>query len=166
MSRTVQFAKAGAPEVLEFVEHPVRAPGPHEVRIKVKAIGINRAESMWRLDDYIEPIKFPAGLGYEAAGVVDAVGAEVTGIAAGDEVNVMPSFSMNDYGTSLLDTKQNTNIGGLSGLGLAYEISPSFDIRAEYRGFLAKAPNFNYANVRTNRYEWYSVPTIGVAYHF
>jgi NADPH:quinone reductase-like Zn-dependent oxidoreductase len=62
MSRTVQFAKAGAPEVLEFVEHPVRAPGPHEVRIKVKAISINRAESMWRLDDYIEPVKFPAGM--------------------------------------------------------------------------------------------------------
>ncbi|MGF6529476.1 NADPH:quinone reductase-like Zn-dependent oxidoreductase [Paraburkholderia sp. GAS206C] len=99
MSRTVQFAKAGAPEVLEFVEHQVRAPGPHEVRIKVKAIGINRAESMWRLDDYIEPVKFPAVLGYEAAGVVDAVGPELNGIAAGDEVNVMPSFSMNSYGT-------------------------------------------------------------------
>ena len=99
MSRTVQFAKAGAPEVLEFVEHQVRAPGPHEVRIKVKAIGINRAESMWCLDDYIEPVKFPAVLGYEAAGVVDAVGPEVNGIAAGDEVNVMPSFSMNSYGT-------------------------------------------------------------------
>jgi NADPH:quinone reductase-like Zn-dependent oxidoreductase len=65
----------------------------------VKAIGINRAESMWRLDDYIEPVKFPAVLGYEAAGVVDAVGPEVNGIAAGDEVNVMPSFSMNSYGT-------------------------------------------------------------------
>jgi len=81
-------------------------------------------------------------------------------------IGVFVFTPMNDYGTSLLDTKQNTNIGGLSGLGLAYEISPSFDIRAEYRGFLAKAPNFNYANFRTNRYEWYSVPTIGVAYHF
>lgn len=99
MSRTIRFAQAGGPEVLEFVETQVRAPGPHEVRINVKAIGINRAESMWRLDDYIEPVKFPAGLGYEAAGVVDAVGPEVTGIAVGDEVNLMPSFSMNNYGT-------------------------------------------------------------------
>ena len=73
---------------------------------------------------------------------------------------------MNDYGTSLLDTKQNTNVGGLAGLGLAYEISPSFDVRLEYRGFLAKAPNFNYPNFRTNRYEWYSLPAIGIAYHF
>jgi NADPH:quinone reductase-like Zn-dependent oxidoreductase len=99
MSRTIKFARAGGPDVLEFVETGVPAPGPGEVRIKVKAIGINRAESMWRLDDYIEPVQFPAGLGYEAAGVVDAVGPDVVGIAVGDAVNVMPSFSMNQYHT-------------------------------------------------------------------
>jgi NADPH:quinone reductase-like Zn-dependent oxidoreductase len=69
MSRTIKVAKAGGPEVLEFIEVQVPAPGPSEVRIKVKAIGINRAEAMWRVNDYIEPVKFPAGLGYEAAGV-------------------------------------------------------------------------------------------------
>ena len=99
MSRTIQFAKAGGPEVLEFVEQQVRAPGPNEVRINVKAIGINRAEAMWRTDIYIEPVKFPAGLGYEAAGVVDAVGPGVSGIAVGDDVSVIPSFSMNQYST-------------------------------------------------------------------
>jgi len=50
MSRTIKIAKAGGPEVLEFIDAPVRPPGPHEVRIKVKAIGINRAELMWRND--------------------------------------------------------------------------------------------------------------------
>src|SRR5437667_1849901 len=99
MSRSIKFAKAGGPEVLEFVEVQVPAPGPNEVRIKVKAIGINRAEAMWRVDDYIEPVKFPAGLGYEAAGTVDAVGKDVGGFAVGDEVNVIPSFSLNDYST-------------------------------------------------------------------
>lgn len=99
MSRTVKFAKAGGPEVLEFVETAVPHPGPGEVRIKVKAIGINRAEAMWRTDLYIEPVKFPAGLGYEAAGIVDAVGEGVVGFAPGDEVNVIPSFSMNQYFT-------------------------------------------------------------------
>src|SRR5258708_20472295 len=99
MSRTIKFAKAGGPEVLEFVEVQVPAPGPKEVRIKVKAIGINRAEAMWRVDDYIEPVKFPAGLGYEAAGIIEAVGKDVSGFAAGDEVNVIPSFSMKDYST-------------------------------------------------------------------
>jgi NADPH:quinone reductase-like Zn-dependent oxidoreductase len=99
MSRTIKFTKVGGPDVLEFVETAVPAPGPAEVRIKVKAIGINRAESMWRQDDYVEPVKFPAGLGYEAAGVVDAVGRDVAGIAVGDAVNVIPSFSMNQYTT-------------------------------------------------------------------
>src|SRR5712672_727757 len=99
MSRSIKFAKAGGPEVLEFVEVQVPAPGPNEVRIKVKAIGINRAEAVWRVDDYIDRVKFPAGLGYEAAGTVDAVGKDVDGFAVGDEVNVIPSFSLNDYST-------------------------------------------------------------------
>jgi NADPH:quinone reductase-like Zn-dependent oxidoreductase len=99
MSRTIKFAKAGGPEVLEFIETQVSAPGPHEVRIKVKAIGINRAESMWRNDRYVEPVKFPAGLGYDASGIVDAVGKDVTGFAVGDAVSTIPAFSMNQYFT-------------------------------------------------------------------
>jgi opacity protein-like surface antigen len=73
---------------------------------------------------------------------------------------------LSDYGTQQLDLKQNTNVGGLAGAGLAYEISPSFDIRLEYRGFLAKAPTFNSPTFKTNRYEWSSIPAIGIAYHF
>ena len=99
MSRTIKFTQAGGPEVLEFIETQVPAPGPHEVRIKVKAIGINRAESMWRNDKYVEPVKFPAGLGYEAAGVVDTVGKDVTDFAAGDTVSTIPAFSLNRYFT-------------------------------------------------------------------
>jgi outer membrane immunogenic protein len=75
---------------------------------------------------------------------------------------------IHDFGTSQLDTKQNTNIGGLFGGGVAYEISPSFDIRAEYRGFLLKTPDFGEAanGYKTNRYEVLSMPAIGIAYHF
>lgn len=71
-----------------------------------------------------------------------------------------------DAGTNQLDAKQNTNIGGLFGAGLAYEISPSFDIRAEYRGFVVKTPDFGFATFKTNRYEILSTPSIGIAYHF
>jgi NADPH:quinone reductase-like Zn-dependent oxidoreductase len=99
MSRAIRFTRAGGPDVLEFLDIETPLPGPNEVRIRVNAIGINRAEAMWRVDDYIEPVKFPAGLGYEAAGVVDAVGKDVGELQAGDEVNVLPSFSMNDYAT-------------------------------------------------------------------
>ncbi len=100
MSRVIKFARIGGPEVLEFIETQVPAPGPAEVRIRVKAIGLNRAESMWRNGQYIEPvIEFPAGLGYEAAGVVEAVGTDVADFAVGDKVNVLPAYSMNQYFT-------------------------------------------------------------------
>jgi opacity protein-like surface antigen len=71
-----------------------------------------------------------------------------------------------DNGTNLLGTKSTKGIAGLFGGGVAYELSPSFDIRVEYRGFLTKAPNFGEANFSTNRYEIISAPAIGVAYHF
>ena len=99
MSRTIKFAQAGGPEVLEFIEMEVPAPGPHEIRIKVKAIGINRAESMWRNDKYVESPIFPAGLGYDCAGVVDAVGKDVADFAVGDSVSTIPAFSLNRYFT-------------------------------------------------------------------
>jgi NADPH:quinone reductase-like Zn-dependent oxidoreductase len=97
MSRMIKFARPGGPEVLEFIEVEAPEPGPREVRIKVKAIGINRADSMWRNDKYVESPIFPAGLGYDAAGVVDAVGREVTDFIVGDVVSTIPAFSLNKY---------------------------------------------------------------------
>ena len=105
MSRTIIFERAGEPEVLQVRDVTVAAPGPHQVRIAVEAIGLNRAEAMWRRDAYIEPVRYPAGLGYEAAGLVDAVGADVAGVAVGDPVSLIPAFSMNDtttYGEIIL----------------------------------------------------------------
>ncbi|MDE1155609.1 MAG: outer membrane beta-barrel protein [Acidobacteriaceae bacterium] len=71
-----------------------------------------------------------------------------------------------DNGTLQLDAKQNTRISGLAGVGVAYELSPSWDIRAEYRGFVTKAPDFSKTEFKANRYYWISEPTIGFAYHF
>jgi opacity protein-like surface antigen len=73
---------------------------------------------------------------------------------------------IHDYQSTTFDTKRNTNVGALFGGGVAYELSPSWDIRAEYRGFVVKAPNFSLDNFKTNRYEVISMPAIGVAYHF
>ncbi|MGA8743752.1 MAG: outer membrane beta-barrel protein [Terracidiphilus sp.] len=69
-------------------------------------------------------------------------------------------------GTTSLDVKQETSVGGLYGGGIAYEISPSFDIRAEYRGFVTKVPTFGLSQFTTNK--WYNIynPVLGVAYHF
>jgi outer membrane immunogenic protein len=71
-----------------------------------------------------------------------------------------------DNGTNQTPTKQNTNVGGLFGGGVAYEISPSFDLRAEYRGFLMKAPSFGIDAFNSKRYYLMSMPAIGIAYHF
>jgi len=71
-----------------------------------------------------------------------------------------------DNGTNLLDTKSTKGIAGLAGGGFAYELSPSFDIRVEYRAYLTKTPSFGESNFQTNRYEIISAPAIGVAYHF
>lgn len=99
MSRIVEFTSYGAPEVLKFKDVPDPKPAAGEIRIRVKAIGLNRAESMWRHGAYIEPVNLPARLGYEAAGTVDALGEGVSGHAVGDAVDVVPNFSMNTYAT-------------------------------------------------------------------
>ena len=97
MSKTVVFHEAGTPEVLKVEQVQVSYPGPQEVRIQVKAIGINRADAMYRQGMYIENPIFPAQIGYEAAGIVEAVGSEATNIAVGDIVNVVPGFSLHNY---------------------------------------------------------------------
>lgn len=98
MTTTVRFHELGGPEVLRLENVPVGEPGAGELLIRVDAIGLNRAEVLFRSGQYIEPARLPARLGIEAAGIVEAVGADVTGFATGQQVSVVPAFSMNDYG--------------------------------------------------------------------
>ncbi|GAA3545858.1 zinc-dependent alcohol dehydrogenase family protein [Nonomuraea rosea] len=98
MVKAVRFHELGGPEVLRLEDVEVGEPGPGELRLRVDAIGLNRAEVLFRGGHYIEPVKsFPAGLGAEAAGVVEAAGPGVTGFEPGQPVSVVPAFSMNDY---------------------------------------------------------------------
>jgi NADPH2:quinone reductase len=98
MSRIVRFYSIGGPEVLQIDELELGAPGPGEVRIRVRALGLNRAECMFRRGVYPETPILPAKLGYEAAGEVEAVGEGVTRFSPGDAVSTIPAFSMNQYG--------------------------------------------------------------------
>jgi NADPH:quinone reductase-like Zn-dependent oxidoreductase len=98
MARIVRFHQTGGPEVLKIEQVDVPPPGPGEVRIAVKALGLNRAESMFRSGHYLEQPKFPARLGYEAAGTVAALGEGVQGLKVGDAVSTIPAFSQNQYG--------------------------------------------------------------------
>jgi NADPH:quinone reductase-like Zn-dependent oxidoreductase len=98
MPRIVRFMQTGGPEVLQIDKLEVPAPGPDEVQIRAKALGLNRAESMWRRGEYIEDPILPARLGYEVAGTIEAIGEGVSGFAIGDAVSVIPAFSQNQYG--------------------------------------------------------------------
>ncbi|HEY0757636.1 MAG TPA: outer membrane beta-barrel protein [Acidisarcina sp.] len=75
--------------------------------------------------------------------------------------------AIKDFGTNTQTSKSVTDIGAFYGGGIAYELSPSFDIRAEYRGIIVKTPNLTGLDaLSVSRYYNISNPVIGIAYHF
>jgi NADPH:quinone reductase-like Zn-dependent oxidoreductase len=98
MPKIVRIHATGDAEVLKVEDLPLTEPGNGEVRLKVEAIGLNRAEVMYRRGQYLEAPDLPSRIGYEAAGTIDAVGPGVSGLQVGDRVSTIPSFSMGKYG--------------------------------------------------------------------
>jgi NADPH:quinone reductase-like Zn-dependent oxidoreductase len=94
MTRVVRFHRYGGPEVLSIEDVDVPRPAAGEVQIRVKALGLNRAEALLRKGAYIESAAFPSGLGLEAAGIVETIGEGIEGFAPGDRVSVVPPLSM------------------------------------------------------------------------
>ncbi|GDY28970.1 NADP-dependent oxidoreductase [Gandjariella thermophila] len=86
--RAVEYAEYGGPEVLRVVEREVPQPGPGQVRVRVRAAGVNPID--WKIRSGamagVMPVRFPAVPGVDMAGVVEAVGPDVTEFAVGDEV--------------------------------------------------------------------------------
>jgi NADPH:quinone reductase-like Zn-dependent oxidoreductase len=97
MPKAIRFNQLGGPEVLHFEDLPERQPGPQEVLLKVEAVGLNRAESMYFHGFYMEKVNLPSGLGYEAFGTVSAVGPEVDPTLIGKRFGTIPGYSMNQY---------------------------------------------------------------------
>src|SRR5499426_4583467 len=98
MPRIVQFHRLGGPEVLEIKDVPSSEPSSGEVMLRVQAIGLNRAESMFMHGYYLEPPRFPARLGYEASGIVTAIGPDIDSRWLYKNVSTIPAFSQNRYG--------------------------------------------------------------------
>jgi len=96
--KIVRFHQTGGPDVLQLDELPVPEPAAGEVRLRVKAIGLNRAEVMFRMGRYLVEPKLPSKLGYEASGVVEAVGPDVDRDWIGKTVSTVPAFPANEYG--------------------------------------------------------------------
>ncbi|RKQ97048.1 NADPH:quinone reductase-like Zn-dependent oxidoreductase [Kushneria sinocarnis] len=84
MAKRIQFSRTGGPEVLELIDDELCEPAPGEVRIANRAVGLNFIDIYFRTGLY--PTRLPAGLGTEAAGVVDAVGEGVGNLVPGDRV--------------------------------------------------------------------------------
>src|SRR4051812_4512561 len=82
--KAIQIERTGGPDVMKVAKVPIGDPGPHEVRIKHHAIGLNFIDTYPRSGLYSIPL--PAVLGTEAAGVIEAIGSGVTHIAVGDRV--------------------------------------------------------------------------------
>jgi NADPH:quinone reductase-like Zn-dependent oxidoreductase len=98
MSRVVRFHEHGAPEQLRLDELEVGTPGEGEVRLRVEAVGLNRAEAMFRAGTYMKAPKLPSLIGYEGVGIIEAIGSGVHGFAVGDRVSVVPSYRIGTYG--------------------------------------------------------------------
>lgn len=84
MERMTRFEQIGGPEVLQWVEVDLPAPGPGEVRLRTEAVGLNFIDVYHRTGVY--PVPLPSGIGGESAGLIEAVGEDVTGFAVGDRV--------------------------------------------------------------------------------
>src|SRR5258707_2545921 len=98
MAKIVRFHRIGGPEVLQIDEVPSREPGKGEAKLRVKAVGLNRSESLFMHGHYLESTQLPATLGYEAAGVVAGVGPDVDRGWLNKKVSTIPAFSLNRYG--------------------------------------------------------------------
>jgi NADPH:quinone reductase-like Zn-dependent oxidoreductase len=94
----VRFHETGAPDVLKLDELPLPEPGEGEVRLRVKAIGLNRAEVMFRMGRYLVQPKLPSKLGYEASGTVEAIGKGVDPSWLGQTASSVPAFAADQYG--------------------------------------------------------------------
>ena len=90
--RQAVIVRHGAPDVFEMREAADPTPGPGEIRIRVRAAGINFADVLARLGLYPDAPKPPVVVGYEVAGHVDGIGREVTGFRDGDRVVALTRF--------------------------------------------------------------------------
>ena len=84
MATAIRMHRTGGPEVLELEQVEVGEPGPGQVRLRHAAVGLNYADTYFRNGTY--PMPLPAGMGVEAAGVVEAIGPDITNVAVGDRV--------------------------------------------------------------------------------
>jgi NADPH2:quinone reductase len=139
MPKAIRFHKPGGPEVLAYEDVSVGNPGPDEARVKNNAIGLNFIDTYHRSGLY--PLTMPSGVGLEAAGVVEAVGSNVTWVKAGDrvayaggppgaysEVRLIPAHRLVKIPDGISD--QTAAAAMLKGLTVQYLIRRTYKVQA------------------------------------
>jgi len=139
MPKAIRFHKPGGPEVLAYEDVSVGNPGPDEARVKNNAIGLNFIDTYHRSGLY--PLTMPSGVGLEAAGVVEAVGSNITWVKAGDrvayaggppgaysEVRLIPAHRLVKIPDGISD--QTAAAAMLKGLTVQYLIRRTYKVQA------------------------------------
>ena len=127
MPRIVRFSRHGGPEVLEVRDEPLQEPGEGEVRLRIEAIGLNRAEIMFRNGAYIANPTFPSRIGIEASGTIDALGPGVSGLSVGDRAGAVPFNSWDKWGNWTSDSVTKYGLYGESAVVPAFAVARNPD---------------------------------------
>lgn len=99
MSHVILFDETGGPEKLRIADRALPEPGPGEVRIRILASALNRAQLLYLAGHYAYPPSFPSTIGDEAVGIVDATGKSAARFKVGDRVSILSRTSMVAHGT-------------------------------------------------------------------
>jgi NADPH:quinone reductase-like Zn-dependent oxidoreductase len=97
MTRSVRIREFGGPDVLRIEDVAIQEPKAGEVRLRVHAIGVNRTEVTLRSGRLPVKPALPTPIGFEAAGVIEALGPDVSGFAVGDRAALVPAYSASQY---------------------------------------------------------------------
>ena len=97
MTRSIRIHEFGDASVLRIEDVDIGEPGNGEVRLRIRAIGLNRTEITLRSGRSPAKPPLPTGLGFEAAGVIEALGPDVTEFAVGDRVALVPAYGARQY---------------------------------------------------------------------
>ncbi|WP_164860733.1 zinc-dependent alcohol dehydrogenase family protein [Parasedimentitalea marina] len=97
-TRLLEFTEYGGPEVLDKATIDIAEPAAGEVRVRMKALALNRSNALFRSGTYVFEARFPSRIGTEGVGEVDAIGADVTEYVIGQRVNLLPPDNESTHG--------------------------------------------------------------------
>lgn len=126
-NRIIRFTQFGSPEILKIFNEELKQPVKNEVRIRVKAFGINQAEVMYREGRYVSSPIFPARLGSECSGYIEEIGDSVTKWQIGDEVSAIPFLSWDQNGNWTSDASNKYGTYGDTAILPDWTISKKID---------------------------------------